>query len=112
MADFINVGFGNMVNGDKIISMVSTDAAPIKRMIQNARDEGKAVDATCGRRTRAVLVMESGHLILSALTTDTLSSRCHSKRNDEDEENERLGNISCNFRIFRCRQGNCFKGSR
>ena len=51
MADFINVGFGNMVNGDKIISMVSTDAAPIKRMIQNARDEGKAVDATCGRRT-------------------------------------------------------------
>ena len=85
MADFINVGFGNMVNGDKIISMVSTDAAPIKRMIQNARDEGKAVDATCG----AVLVMESGHLILSALTTDTLSSRCHSKRNDEDEENER-----------------------
>ena len=75
--------------GDKIISMVSTDAAPIKRMIQNARDEGKAVDATCGRRTRAVLVMESGHLILSALTTDTLSSRCHSKRNDEDEENER-----------------------
>ena len=65
MADFINVGFGNMVNGDKIISMVSTDAAPIKR------------------------IMESGHLILSALTTDTLSSRCHSKRNDEDEENER-----------------------
>ena len=89
MADFINVGFGNMVNGDKIISMVSTDAAPIKRMIQNARDEGKAVDATCGRRTSAVLVMESGHLMLSALTTDTLSSRCHSKRNDEDEENER-----------------------
>ena len=84
-----SLGFGNMVNGDKIISMVSTDAAPIKRMIQNARDEGKAVDATCGRRTRAVLVMESGHLILSALTTDTLSSRCHSKRNDEDEENER-----------------------
>ena len=78
MADFINVGFGNMVNGDKIISMVSTDAAPVKRMIQNARDEGKAVDATCGRRTRTVLVMESDHLILSALTTDTLSSRCHS----------------------------------
>ena len=89
MADFINVGFGNMVNGDKIISMVSTDAAPVKRMIQNARDEGKAVDATCGRRTRTVLVMESDHLILSALTTDTLSSRCHNKRSDEDEENER-----------------------
>ena len=85
MADFINVGFGNMVNGDKIISMVSTDAAPVKRMIQNARDEGKAVDATCGRRTRTVLVMESDHLILSALTTDTLSSRCHNKRSDEEQ---------------------------
>ena len=61
-----------MVNGDKIISMVSTNAAPIKRMIQNARDEGRAVDATCGRRTRTVLVMESGHLVLSALTTETI----------------------------------------
>lgn len=65
-----------MVNGDKIISMVSTDAAPIKRMIQNARDEGRAVDATCGRRTRTVLVMESGHLVLSALTTETIATRC------------------------------------
>ena len=65
-----------MVNGDKIISMVSTDAAPIKRMIQKARDEGRAVDATCGRRTRTVLVMESGHLVLSALTTETIATRC------------------------------------
>ena len=89
MSYFIYVVFVIMLNGDKIISMVSTDAAPIKRMIQNARDEGKAVDATCGRRTRTVLVMESDHLILSALTTDTLSSRCHNKRSDEDEENER-----------------------
>ncbi|MCI6858340.1 MAG: DUF370 domain-containing protein [Eubacterium sp.] len=90
MTGFINVGFGNMVNGDKIISMVSTEAAPIKRLIQNARDEGKAVDATCGRRTRTVLIMESGHLILSALTTDTLSARCHGKKNDmsEGEEDE------------------------
>ena len=61
MADFINVGFGNMVNGDKIISMVSTDAAPIKRMIQNARDEGKAVDATCGRRDRKSTRLNSSH---------------------------------------------------
>ena len=82
---FIGIGFGNMVNKDKIISMVSTDAAPIKRMIQNARDEGKAVDATCGRRTRTVLVMESGHIVLSALTTDTLSARC---REDSDPVQE------------------------
>ena len=73
---FIGIGFGNVVNRNKIVSMVSTDAAPIKRMIQNARDEGMAVDATCGRRTRTVLVMESGHLVLSALTTDTLTARC------------------------------------
>ena len=89
MAHLINIGFGNMVNGDKIISMVSTDAAPIKRMIQNARDEGQAVDATCGRRTRTVLVMESGHLVLSALTTDTIAARWGGQKYDgREEEND------------------------
>lgn len=73
---FINIGFGNMVRTDRIVAMMSTDAAPIRRMIQVARDEGKAVDGTCGRKTRTVLVTDSGHLILSALTTDTLSARC------------------------------------
>ena len=86
MAHLINIGFGNMVNGDKIISMVSTDAAPIKRMIQNARDEGRAVDATCGRRTRTVLVMESSHLVLSALTTETIAARCQNRKIEENEE--------------------------
>lgn len=76
MAQLINIGFGNMVNADKIVSLVSTDAAPVKRMIQNARDEGMAVDATCGRRTRTAMVMESGHLVLSALTTETIAIRC------------------------------------
>ena len=78
-----------MVNGDKIISMVSTDAAPIKRMIQNARDEGRAVDATCGRRTRAVIVTDSGHIILSALLPETIMHRLDSKEiiaEDEEEE--------------------------
>ncbi len=75
MSKLMNVGFGNMVNVDKIISVVSTDAAPIKRMIQAARDEGRAIDATCGRKTKSVLVMESGHLVLSAMTTDTISKR-------------------------------------
>lgn len=82
----IHIGFGNVVNVDKMISMVSTDAAPIKRMIQNARDEGKAVDATCGRRTRTVLVMESGHLVLSALTTETIAVRCQERKEEEKEE--------------------------
>ncbi len=88
MAQLINIGFGNMVNGDKIISMVSTDAAPVKRMIQTARDEGMAVDATCGRRTRTALIMESGHLVLSALTTETIAIRCRGglKSNEEKEE--------------------------
>lgn len=88
MAQLINIGFGNMVNGDKIISMVSTDAAPVKRMIQTARDEGMAVDATCGRRTRTALIMESGHLVLSALTTETIAIRCKGglKNNEEKEE--------------------------
>ncbi len=86
MAQLINIGFGNMVNGEKIISMVSTDAAPIKRMIQNARDEGMAVDATCGRRTRTALVMESGHVVLSALTPETIAIRCKNPKNGEKEE--------------------------
>jgi len=76
MAYFINVGFGNVVDRDKIVSVVSTEAAPIRRMIQNARDEGRAVDATCGRKTKAALIMESGHIVLSALSTETITARC------------------------------------
>ena len=76
MAYFTNVGFGNVVDRDKIVSVVSTEAAPIRRMIQNARDEGRAVDATCGRKTKAALIMESGHIVLSALTTETITARC------------------------------------
>lgn len=75
-----------MVNGDRIVSMVSTEAAPIKRMIQTSRDEGKAVDATCGRRTRTALVMESGHVVLSALTTETIAARCYDRKNEAKEE--------------------------
>ena len=86
MAHLINIRFGNMVNGDKIVSMVSTEAAPIKRMIQTSRDEGKAVDATCGRRTRTALVMKSGHVVLSALTTETIATRCFDRKNEAREE--------------------------
>ena len=63
----INIGFGNVVNMDKVISIVRADAAPVKRMVQVARDGGMAVDATCGRKTKCVLVMDSGHIVLSAL---------------------------------------------
>ncbi len=88
MAQFINIGFGNMVNTDKIVSIVATEAAPIKRMIQSARDDGKAVDATCGRRTRTVLVMESGHMVLSALTADTISQRCRADEDSSEKEDD------------------------
>ena len=73
----VNVGYGNVVNMNKVISIVRADAAPIKRMIQNAKDAGVAVDATCGRKTKCILVMDSGHLVLSALLPETIESRVH-----------------------------------
>lgn len=87
MLRFINVGYGNSVNGDKVISIVAPEAAPIKRMIQQAKDEGKAIDATCGRKTRAVLVMENGSIVLSALLPDTILNR-HYGKDSKGEEHE------------------------
>ena len=72
---FINIGFGNIVSANRIITIVSPEAAPIKRLVQEAKDEKKAVDATCGRRTRAVIIMDSGHVILSAIQPETIASR-------------------------------------
>lgn len=71
----LNVGFGNVVSAGRIISIVSPDAAPIKRMIQEAKDTKMAVDATCGRRTKAIIVMDSNHIVLSALQPETLAGR-------------------------------------
>ena len=75
MAKLINIGYGNVVNSEKIIAVVSPDAAPIKRMIQAAKDSGSSIDATQGRRTRSVIVSESNHIILSALLPDTIMGR-------------------------------------
>ena len=72
----IGIGFGNLVSAGRIISIVSPDSAPIKRMIQDARERGLLIDASFGRSTRAVLVMDSGNVILSALTPETLAARC------------------------------------
>ncbi|MCM1315201.1 MAG: DUF370 domain-containing protein [Prevotella sp.] len=72
---FINIGYGNMISAEKIVSIVSPESAPIKRMIQEARDNGMAVDATHGRKTRAVIFMDSGHIILSSLIAETLAAR-------------------------------------
>ena len=79
----INIGFGNTVNAERIVAVVSPEAAPIKRIVQTAKDSGFAIDATCGRKTRSVIVCDSGHVILSALQPDTLAGKT-----TEDSENE------------------------
>ncbi len=71
----VNIGFGNIVSAERIIAVVSPEAAPIKRMIQEAKDSKMSVDATCGRRTRAVIITDSGHIILSAVQPETIASR-------------------------------------
>ena len=71
----VNIGFGNIVSAERIVAIVSPESAPIKRLIQEAKDEKTAVDATYGRRTRAVLIMDSGHIILSAVQPETVGGR-------------------------------------
>ena len=71
----INIGFGNMVNADRVIAVVSPDSAPIKRIVQDARDKGAAIDATYGRRTRAVIITDSDHVVLSAVEPEEVLGR-------------------------------------
>jgi regulator of extracellular matrix RemA (YlzA/DUF370 family) len=71
----INIGYGNMVSAGRVVAIVSPESAPIKRMIQDARDGGSLIDATYGRRTRAVIIADSGHIILSAIQPETVSNR-------------------------------------
>ncbi|QHQ62027.1 DUF370 domain-containing protein [Anaerocolumna sedimenticola] len=79
MNRLINIGFGNVVNSNKIVGIISPEAAPIKRMVQSAKDAGTAIDATCGRKTKAVIVTDSGHLVLSALLPETIANRVNIK---------------------------------
>ena len=71
----VNIGFGNIIAVNKIVAIVSPDSAPIKRMVQDAKDAGTAIYATCGRKTRAVLIMDSGHIILAAVQPETVAGR-------------------------------------
>lgn len=82
----VNIGFGNIVAANRIISIISPESAPIKRIIQEARDKGMLVDATYGRRTRAVVVVDSGHIILSAVQPETVANRLVAKTADSEEE--------------------------
>ncbi len=88
---FINVGFGNMVAADRVVALANPDSAPIKRLIQDSKDDGRAIDVTCGRRTRAVIITDSEHVILSAIQTETIANRLDSSEECDDpaeEENE------------------------
>lgn len=75
----INIGFGNMVAAGKIVAVVSPDSAPIKRIVQEAKEAGVLIDATFGRKTKAVLIMDGGAVVLSAILPETVSGRCNAK---------------------------------
>ena len=85
----INIGFGNMISAGRLIAIVSPESAPIKRMVQEARDRGVLIDATYGRRTRAVIIMDSDHVILSAVQPETVANRLNDN-DDADELDEEL----------------------
>ena len=80
----LNIGFGNMVSANRVMAIISPESAPIKRMVQDARDKGLLIDATYGRKTRAVLVMDSGQIVLSAIQPETVAHRLVQYDVDED----------------------------
>jgi regulator of extracellular matrix RemA (YlzA/DUF370 family) len=84
---FINIGFGNMVAAERIVTIVSPDSAPVKRLIQDAKDSGRVIDVSCGRRTRSVIITDSEHVILSAIQSETIANRVdNTDMDDEDTE--------------------------
>ena len=85
MGKLTHIGFGNVVNTGKIIAIVSPDSAPVKRMVQKAKEAGTAIDATQGRKTKAVLVMENSQIVLSALLPETISGRAQAEGGETDE---------------------------
>ena len=84
----INIGFGNMVSGDRLVAIVSPESAPIKRIVQEARERGMLVDATYGRRTRSVIITDSDHIILSALQAETLGNRAENRDNNDNDDKD------------------------
>ncbi|MBP3305178.1 MAG: DUF370 domain-containing protein [Oscillospiraceae bacterium] len=81
----INIGFGSMVAANRLLAVVSPDSAPVKRVIQEARDRGMLIDASYGHKTKAVLLMDTDHVILSAVSPETISERCAGKNTEEIE---------------------------
>ena len=89
--NFINVGYGNMVAVERIVTLASPDSAPIKRLIQDAKDQGRTIDVSCGRRTRAVIITDSEHVILSAIQAETIANRLDSEDGADTAEEETAG---------------------
>lgn len=86
MSSFINIGFGNVINTDKIVSIINPDSAPAKRLIQRAKEQEILIDATQGRRTKSVIATDTQYVILSALQPETLAGRCASKKTGREAE--------------------------
>ena len=82
----VNIGFGNLVSSDRMIAVVAPESSPVKRITAEARDRGTLIDATCGRKTRAVIIAESGHIILSALQSETVAARIQGELTAEDND--------------------------
>ena len=83
---FINVGFGNMVSANRIVAIASPDSAPIKRLISDAKDDNRIIDVSCGRRTRAIIITDSEHVILSAINTESISGRLNGSVSDDGDD--------------------------
>ena len=85
---FVNVGFNNILNADRIVAVIGSDSAPSKRLMQDAKDMGRAIDCTSGRKTRSILVMDSDHVVLSAIQPETLAARLANENEDDADEDE------------------------
>lgn len=85
---FVSIGFGSLVNLDRVVAVVKSDTLPSRRLINDARDAGKLLDATCGRKTRAIVVVDSGQVILCGLNTDTIATRLNLQSEDKEVEDE------------------------
>lgn len=86
--EFVNIGFGNMVSVSRIVAIACPDSAPVKRLVQDAKEEGRAIDVSCGRRTRAVIITDSDHVILSAIQAETITNRLTSEDSSVDDEED------------------------
>ena len=84
--NLISIGFGNMISASRVVAIISPDSAPVRRIIQESKESGMLIDATCGRRTRAVIIADSDHIILSAIQPETIANRMSMKEAVEDDE--------------------------